>query len=42
MKAFGFKRTMAKCRVYRAGNGKKIAFFIHVKNRKAGRDGSVY
>jgi len=37
MKAFGFTRTHARCRVYRAGFGKKIAFSIHVKNHKRGR-----
>lgn len=37
MKAFGSTRTYAKCRVTRAGFGKKIRVSIAVKNRKAYR-----
>lgn len=37
MKAFGSKRTYHDCRVYRAGNGKKILFTVGVKSRKSGR-----
>jgi hypothetical protein len=37
MKAFGAKRTYHDCRVYQAGNGKKILFTVGVKNRKLGR-----
>ena len=37
MKAFGSKRTYRDCRVYRAGNGKKILFTIGVKSKKSGR-----
>jgi hypothetical protein len=37
MKAFGSVRTYHKCRVTRAGFGKKIRVAIFVKNRKAGR-----
>jgi hypothetical protein len=37
MKAFGSKRAYHDCRVYRAGNGKKILFTVGVKSKKAGR-----
>ena len=37
MKAFGSKRTYAKCRVTRAGLGKKILVRLTVKTRKSGR-----
>ena len=38
MRAFGSKRTYHDdCRVYQAGNGKKILFTVGVKSRKAGR-----
>ena len=37
MKAFGSTRTYDKCRVFRAGFGKKIAVRVFVKNRKLGR-----
>jgi hypothetical protein len=37
MKAFGSVRTYHKCRVTRAGDGKKIRVAIFVKNRKAER-----
>jgi hypothetical protein len=37
MKAFGSKRTYHDCRVYRAGNGKKILFTTGVKSKKSGR-----
>jgi hypothetical protein len=37
MKAFGSARTYSKCRVTRAGFGKKIRVALFVKSRKAGR-----
>ena len=37
MKPFGSVRTYHKCRVLRAGFGRKIAVQVFVKNRKAGR-----
>jgi hypothetical protein len=37
MKAYGFTRTYANCRVLRAGHGRKVSIAIWVKNRKAGR-----
>jgi hypothetical protein len=37
MKAFGFDRTYAKCRVVRAGFGKKIKVKIFVKTKKRDR-----
>lgn len=39
MRAFGtaHKRTRHDCRVYRAGNGRKILYTVGVKARKAGR-----
>jgi hypothetical protein len=37
MKAFGSVRTYSKCRVVRAGFGKKILVAITVKNRKRDR-----
>jgi hypothetical protein len=37
MRAFGSKRTYHDCRVYRAGNGKKILFTVDVKSKKSGR-----
>lgn len=37
MKAFGSVRAYHKCRVTRAGFGKKIRVAIFVKSRKAGR-----
>lgn len=37
MKAYGCKRTLHDCRVYQAGNGKKILFTTGVKNKKLGR-----
>lgn len=41
MRAFGSRRTTGKCRVYRAGWGKKILFTVRVKNRKADRQAKV-
>ncbi len=37
MKAFGGDRTYGKCRVTRAGWGKKILVRLFVKSKKAGR-----
>jgi hypothetical protein len=37
MKPFGSVRTYSKCRVTRAGFGKKIRVAIFVKSRKASR-----
>jgi hypothetical protein len=33
MKPFGFDRSYGKCRVLRAGNGKKIRVAVFVKKR---------
>lgn len=41
MKAFGSRRTYAKCRVIRAGFGRKIAVRLCVKNRKTDRQSRV-
>jgi hypothetical protein len=37
MRAYGSKRCYHDCRVYQAGNGKKIKFVVGVKNRKHDR-----
>ena len=41
MKAYGAKRTYAKCRVIRAGFGRKIIVRLYVKNHKADRQKPV-
>lgn len=41
MRAHGARRTYAKCRVIRAGFGKKIVVLLHVKNHKADRQQPV-
>lgn len=41
MKAFGSVRTYGKCRVLRAGFGRKIVVAIRVKNRKADRQREI-
>ena len=37
MRAYGSKRCYHRCKVVKAGNGKKIEFTLGVKSRKLGR-----
>jgi hypothetical protein len=41
MKAYGNKRCLHDCRVYRAGDGRKIKYTVGVKSKKYGRRFSI-
>lgn len=41
MRAYGSKRCLHDCRVYRAGWGRKIRYTVGVKSNKHGRKFSI-
>ena len=41
MRAFGSVRTYERCRVIRAGSGRKVTVKVYVKNRRRNRQANI-